>query len=357
MFNFLRKRNKDKCIIGVIPDPRPREEKEYDYQASEIMEFAPYTWKEKPESEWVKFPIFNQDRSSSCVGNAVAKVLGTENFLEENKFVHYSPRDIYTRRANFPGKGMYFKNAMEIGHKYGATIEQLMPSMNKDENWMNNSLDRKTIDEQIALVGRGGNYLTIPNNIDAAAHIIEDLHKSIVLGVRFGPGEWNKKVPLIKSNYTSSGHAVVATNATMYKGKKALVIEDSWGIDSGIDGRRIVTQDWFEKGRIIGLYYFEFLENTWRDKELKPEKPKHSFSNNLLYRNRGPEIVWLQKILKYEEFFPQNVNCTGFYGNITAKGVLDFQLKYKVADILELKKLNGRSVGPKTRAELNSIYA
>ena len=234
-----------------------------------------------------------------------------------------------------------------------------MPSVNKDEREMNISSDRKTIDEQIALVGKGGNYLSLPFDIDKAAQIVEPDGKGLVLGVRFGPGEWNREVPIVKDLKPCSGHAVTITNATMYKGKKALVIEDSWGIDSGIQGRRIVTQDWFDKGRVIGLLYFQFLKNTWRDEGLPAPVPdlKHDFKINLSYGLTSLEVIWLQRILKHEELFPQNVDCTGFYGNITAKAVLSFQLKYKVDNEQHLNYLNGRNVGPKTRGKLNELYA
>jgi hypothetical protein len=52
--------------LGLIPDPRSEEEKLKDYRAEEVLAaFVPIEWKEKPESEWRKYPIFNQDYSSS----------------------------------------------------------------------------------------------------------------------------------------------------------------------------------------------------------------------------------------------------------------------------------------------------
>ncbi len=47
---------------------------------------------------------------------------------------------------------------------------------------------------------------------------------------------------------------------------------------------------------------------------------------------------------------------TGYYGDITAMAVLTFQKKFNVAPANELDGLKGRSVGPKTRAMLNSLH-
>lgn len=357
IFSWFKKKPKVNIEnLGIIPDPRSIEEQELDFKAGEIMEFAPLVWKERSEKDWRKYPIFDQDQSSSCLANATAKSLGIENYIEEGKFVHFSPRDIYTRRKNFPNKGMYFKDAMEIGYKYGATLEQLMPSMKKSEEEMNKSNDRKTIDKQIALIGKGGNYFWIPRNIDSIASIIESEKKGIILGVKFGPKEWDRKIPKILGVYAPYGHGVCATNAILYKGKKALVIEDSFGINSGIKGRRIVTEDWFKAGRIIGALYFQKLDNNWRDKE-KPSPVKYEFKKDLVWGSQTLDVEALQEILQLEELFPVNVITTGWYLPITAKAVYKFQKKYKVGTPEEIEILKGKRVGPKTRKALNDLYA
>ena len=334
--------------LGLIKDPRPEEERKKDYLAEEItFSFPPIEWKERPESEWRKFPIFNQNGSSSCVAQAVTKALGIENFIEEGKFVHYSARDIYTRRANYPGKGMYFQNGMEIGHKMGATFEQLMPSQGVVEVAMNSSEDRTPLTELAGKIGRGGSYVVLPLDIDAVASLIRHQKKGVVIGVRFGPNEWNREVPKILGDDKRYGHGVCATNAILYNGKKALVIEDSWGITSGKDGRRIVTQDWFDARRIVYAGYYKFLKNDGMPNQ---PKPQHIFKRDLYYgMKREPEVVKLQECLAYLKFFPSNVDKTGNFYSITLKAVKLYQESNGITPARGY-------VGPITRSKLNEEF-
>jgi hypothetical protein len=93
---------------GALLDPFD----ERDYQMEEVACYAPVKWEEK--KTFRSFPVKNQDGSGSCVGNAVAKILGIENYLEEGQYLDLSARDIYTRRTN-QGMGMHFREAMKIG--------------------------------------------------------------------------------------------------------------------------------------------------------------------------------------------------------------------------------------------------
>jgi len=334
--------------LGLIEDPRSDEEKDNDYRAEEItFSFSPIEWKQKQESEWSKFPIFYQDGSGSCVAQAVTKALGIENYIEEGKFVHYSARDIYTRRANYPGRGMWFHDGMKIGHKIGATFEQLMPSQGLNESVMNAAEDRTPLTEIAGKIGRGGNYVTLPVNIDAIASVIEHQKKGVVIGVRFGPKEWNRDVPKVLGDSRKSGHGVCATNAILYNRKKALIIEDSWGKTSGMSGRRIVTQDWFDAKKIVYAGYFKFLKN---DGILDGQKPQHTFKKDLYYGLvKDPEVVMLQRCLAYLKFFPSNVDFTGNFYSITRTAVKAFQ---SANDIDPVKGF----VGPITRAKLNQLF-
>ena len=336
----------DQTKLGVIPDPRPIDEKNRDYKAEEIFEFAPFEWKDKPQIDWFKYPIFNQDRSSSCLAQATAKVLGIENFLEEGRFNTYSAKDIYLQRSNYPSPGMYFIDALKIGHNLGACLEQLMPSQQLNEEIMNLPEDRTPSMKIIASMFRGGSYLVLPKDVDQIASIIEPKGKPVVLGVKFGPNEWNKIVPEILGTEAPYGHGIVGTNATLWNGQKAIVIEDSWGPETGMEGRRILTENWFTAGRVIFAGYFEALNNIGLE-----EKPKYEFKRDLRFGMRGDEDVKkLQECLAYLKMFPSGViDFTGNFFGITLKAVLLFQETYKITAT--------GFVGPETRGQLNILFA
>lgn len=91
----------------------------------------------------------------------------------------------------------------------------------------------------------------------------------------------------------------------------------------------------------------------------EPTKKKlYYFTTDLHYKsplNVQKDVVDLQDCLKKLGFMSKAVTSTGYYGDITAKAVYDFQIKYKVSDIVELERIQGRVVGPRTRAKLNEI--
>ena len=312
-----------------------------DYKYEEIASAPIVTWEEK--NTFRSFPIFNQDGSSSCVAQAVSKVLGIENFIEENKFVSLSARDIYSRRPNFSSEGMYFRDAMEIGSKYGATIEQLMPSQELDEISMNLSNDRTFTTEYTAKIFKGGKYVSINRDIDSIASIIER-GKGVLLGFQWDYNEWDKEFPsIISTSKKQYCHGIAAVDKGLINGKKHIVIDDSWGYNKGKNGQRFLSEDWFND-RCIAAWYFEDLVNS----ESVSEIDKYIFNNDLSYGMKNDEVVILQKILQQLGFFPAGQECTGFFGGITRQAVKDFQIKYNI------EPTEGY-FGIKTRSVLNSL--
>jgi len=85
----------------------------------------------------------------------------------------------------------------------------------------------------------------------------------------------------------------------------------------------------------------------------KETKFEYTFINKIRFGERSEDVVALQTLLKIDGVFPKAVDCTGYYGSITQKAVLDFCKKYKVASTSELDYVNGRWCGTKTLAELN----
>ena len=342
---------------GLLDDIRPEKEKVRDWKASELFSFIPFTWKEKPESDWRKFPIFNQNGSSSCVANAIAKTLGIENYIEEGKFVRFSARDIYSRRSNKPGLGMYYLEGMKLGNQ-GVTFEQLMPSDNLAESVMHDASDRTPLDEIVSKPAKGGAYLQLnqPYNIDEIASLIENSKKGVLLGVRFNDGEWfGKKVPIILGTTTKYGHAIVATDATLYNGKKAFVIDDSAYYDANKEAVRILTEDWFKAGRISFAGYYQFLSNQGIG---VGEKPQHQFNVNLRQGTISEEVVWLKKCLNYEKCFPDGT-FTQIFEGMTLKAVQLFQEKYKteISGFAGYQISRTGNVLTGTRKQLNKLFA
>lgn len=325
--------------IRDIPDKR-------DYSLLEIASAPVVDWKEK--TTFRGFPIFNQNGSGSCVAQSVAKILGIENYLEEGKFVHLSAKDIYTRRINITGEGMFFRDAMEIGNKYGATIEQLMPSQELTEAEINDVKDRTYTSEYVGKIFRGGSFVSIPVNIEYIASII-DKGKGVLLGFRWDYDEWDKEFPTINPNSKSQyGHAVVGVDYALINGKRYIVIDDSWGKNRGKNGQRFVSEE-FINMRCTTAWYYEELAN----KEAVDEPDSYKFLNDLELGMNNEEVKKLQVILQQMGFFPAGQECTGYFGGITRQAVLDFQLRYQV---IEDKDEDGAGrFGPKTRKKLNSL--
>ncbi len=374
--------DKEQFFSGAIIDIRPEEEKEKDYQFGEIVAAAnPVNWVEKPQSAWRKFPIFNQDGSGSCVAQTLAKLLGILYWLKNQLYVHFSATHIYQRRSNKPSGGMAGVDAFNIARK-GVTLEELVPSQDMNDGQMDGT-EILQYKQDVGSVFKIGNYVSLPiKDIDTIASVIQTTGKAVMVWFYFNRDEWTD-VPIIKypdlnlSAGDTSRHSVTAIDFTLYNGKKALIIEDSWGQFFGLNGQRVITEDFFRVRNWFAAYpiNFAFEDQTQPQPEPSPgpTKPKYTFTKPLvfipwdsaknqsadvaLHESQKTDVAALQNILKYEGHFPSNVSSTGYYGSVTAKAVYAFQVAHKVAPLSELDSLGGRRVGEKTIKVLNEIYS
>lgn len=341
---------------GAIKDPRPPEEKEKDYWFNEIVSTPEaVNWMEKKPEEWRKFPIFNQDGSGSCVAQTVAKLLGILYWLKNNQYVHFSATHIYQRRQNRPQSGMWGVDAFNIARQ-GVTLEELVPSQNLNDAQMD-GIQIPQYKQDVGAVFKIGNYVTMPTkDIEIIASTIQKTGKGVMVWFYFKRDEWTNEPKIKYPNLAESGldvvrHSVTATDFTLYKGEKAIVIDDSWGTQFGVAGQRVIRESFYKARNLFAAYPIGFKFD-----EAQTPKPKYTFTKTLSFGTTDPDIKALQDILKYEGLYPLNTESSGYYGAITAKGVLGFQKKYKVAPDAELDALAGKTVGAKTIAKLNEIY-
>lgn len=123
----------------------------------------------------------------------------------------------------------------------------------------------------------------------------------------------------------------------------------------------------FQKGKIDWAAYYTLPVITPPQPPVSPPvvppvppKPKARFTKTLTYGMRDPQVAVLQDVLRREGLFPLYQPSTGYFGDITSKGVLAWQQRYNERGVLgtyaEIKALNGRSFGPKSRAVANKLY-
>lgn len=342
---------------GALEDTRARDEKEKDYWFNELVAKAdPVDWREKKPEEWRKFLIFNQDGSGSCVAQTCAKLLGILYWLKNQQYVHFSATHIYQRRINKPAGGMAAIDAFKILQS-GATLEELVPSQNMTDTQMD-SVQIPQYKQDVGAVFKIGNYITMPTkDIDTIASTIQKTGKGVMVWFYFKIDEWTEtpavKYPNLQPNDSiAARHSVTAVDSTIYEGEKALIIDDSWGSKYGIAGQRVIKESFYKARNIFAAYPI-----TFKFEEGETTKPVYQFIKTLTFGTSDLDIKALQDILKYEGLFPTNTESTGYYGAITAKGVLGFQKKYKVAPDAELDLLAGKSIGAKTIAKLNELFS
>lgn len=339
---------------GALVDARTESEKQKDYTFGEIVASTnPVTWIEKPQDQWRKFPIFSQNGSGSCVAQTESKELGIMRYLKDGIYVHFSADHIYQQRTNKPVPGMSAIDARTAAQN-GVTLEVLAPSQNMNDAQM----DSYVIDQYKKDVGSVfcvPNYVHAPiKDIDTVASIIQTTGKGVMVWFYFNIDEWTGVPQVLHDDISiisaQGRHSITAVDPILYQGKKALVIEDSWGPGAGIGGQRVITEDFFNARNFYSGYLvnFKFDENV--------SKPHYVFLKDLEFNPvyfTDPDVVALQDILKFEGMFPTNQSSTGYFGAVTKTAVQKYQVKYGIAKEGDLGY--GR-VGPKTRADLNSRY-
>lgn len=365
MFNIFRRQPR-RISSGLLPDPRPQSEKVKDWRVEEVLTLkAPQwidweVWRQKPENQQMlaDVKVSNQTQTSSCVSYACSLIGAINNYLEEHRFKKMAGSWLYPRRQNKPAEGMWFGNAADLFREYGAIFEDLLPDSEFDtEAKVNLALERTLPSfETIGRIYKPENYFWLNNTIDSAAALDS---KPVLIGVRFHYDEWNKDTPTILRDNPPYGHAVaILPNAHfLYQGQRAVLIQDSWGESQALGGRRIITEDWFEK-RLLGSLWFNDLANLVWDK-VEPQKPKYFFSRDLFWgMTNDKDVKMLQECLKWEGSFPKTQDSTGNFFGLTLKAVSEFQEKYgdDILKPLGLSKGTGY-VGLKTREVLNRIYS
>jgi len=359
-------KRKIRHISGVRPDERLQEEKKSDFRTEEIIvSAAPLNW--KLYEDWKRDPenikmlndteVNLQNNVGSCASQGGSLLLADNNYVEDGRFIKMSAKPIYARRRNKPSAGMYMDDLAKIMTTYGTVPELLYPSPNDTDENMSNLDDYISAFESIGKIFRAKNHFWLyeTKNIDSFATILA-MNKPIIYTVLFGDNGWNKKVPETLSEALMYGHLnmLMRNGFFIYNGKKALYSQDSWGKNANtIDGRRIITEDWFINNRIVCGVWFEDMNNL---AVFNPDvvRPKYNFTNDLYFGMRNDEVKVLQKCLATEKdsngyLFPVYQTFTNYFGSITLQAVKRFQKKYNIEPVLGY-------CGPKTRAQLNKIF-
>ena len=341
---------------GALEDDRVLEEKEKDFLLAEAVSSPDVVrWEEKHKVQWRRFEIFNQNGSGSCVAQSGAKLLGIIYKLRnpDDGYVHFSATDIYQKRKNKPSGGMQGVDAFNIMRE-GVTLESLVPSQNMNDRAMDGVVIPQ-YKREVGKVFKIGGYLTLPTaDIETVASTIQKTGKGVMVWFYFNRDEWGS-VPNIQDTslapYEQKAlrHSVVAVDFTIYQGKKALIIEDSWGFGAGMGGQRVVTEDFFKVRNIFSAYAlnFKFSQSSERV-EVREFTKELEFTT---FVSCDTETVRLQEELKRRGFFP-DMECTGYFGAITKRAVGKFQEAHGI--VRKGGPGYGR-FGPDTMEKLNSL--
>lgn len=308
-----------------------------------------------PEREPIYFTVRSQAWSGSCVDQTIAKMFEVWDYVYDRVLTVYSATPGYQKRSNRPQAGRIGTEALDWPILNGTWYEADVRSQDMTDAQMDSTYTDPTKKRSV----RPNKKMILPIDFYKVAQQVAD-HNCVMLWFKAGMSEWQRDIPEGDSNSEAVRHSVCAVDCISYKGIEYIIIEDSWGkwlknADIPLfPGQRAITKKFFDKHCYFAGCYTEF---KYEEEEELPGQIKHEFKTILTYgMKKDPEVMILQDILKKEGLFPTSTPSTGNYLDTTRRAILDFQVRYKVAPMAELKANNGRRVGGKTIAKLNQLY-
>lgn len=327
-------------------DTRTVQEKTRDFNLAEVKAYGSVIFEER---EPISYTTRNQDGSGSCVKQTASKMgeVWVKRKTGKTKVLSATPG--YKARSNAPHPGMNHIDGLGYDVKNGLLLESDIPSQNMSDSQMDNAtFTLKPITERPTAYG------TVPTEFYAVASEIDD-SGAVMLWFKCSYDEWSRDVPTGVSDSEAVRHSVCAVDKIKWNGIEYIIIEDSWGkwlkkSDLPLkDGQRAITKEFFDKHCYFAGAFTSFSFDGG-------VKPSWNWKKSMKYGQTSEDIRKFQEVLKYEKFFPSNQECTGFFGGITARATIKWQVARGMNDFANETDMRKVQAGPKTLAIINNIY-
>lgn len=359
-------------LLGVLPDTRTPEQKEFDITHDEIFGASVPTYLPSKEaaSKYVgAFPIDDQQGTSSCVAHGKVLALSIFLFLQNltgAAFVQLSSMFVYRNRVNYPQEGMIPASADSQVEQSGAPLYADMPTPQTEDEA--NALpvpDAATTKAAQVLAGVKWVTLVDPTDIDTMAYVANSLNLPLNILIYATEAEWSQAdVDIITQGLSQDDptaivrHCISILPASAFtdpSGTNRVIIQDS--ADFGGIYFRTVSEA-FIKARCYECAYPISLDSAFT-----LARPKVQLNADLTVGSTGPDVVALQQCLQYMGYLPNVVNgapftATGTYAGMTKAAVLQLQNEY-AGEILTPEGLTQGTgyCGASTRAFLNKLFS
>lgn len=332
-------------FISIAKDIRSSVEKERDYIYGDDVKLPGSSAASK---RITKLPIvpYNQGATSAC--GAFSASHARLIFESEKNF----PLAWYRARSNYPQEGMFLQDVLRLAAKANAITTPAKYKALRPNEEEANKLQLQNLFEN----ARGDNYEYAQIKPYDSDSVVEVSNNGFPVVISFfcTKEEWVEEMeprdPVILMTAPVRHFVVVLPNSHHFKdGKWWVSVVDS----SPANGfaLRHLSLDFLSKRMYLGggFYY-----PATKKKAKKKVVPVFSCS----FGQRNQAVRTLQEFLVTEGLMSE-VHTTGYYGPITAKAVLSWQMKnleLPGVDVVEIQDLMGYHWGPRSIARAKELY-
>ncbi|MDD4352669.1 MAG: peptidoglycan-binding protein [Candidatus Gracilibacteria bacterium] len=301
--------------------------------------------------------VVDQLYLGTCVGQAVGSEITYRIQKKTGKLPKEASRRFLYAMAKaidgYLGQGTYPRIVYKIGNDDGCAKQNVVPDNNSLPHSEYVSVPRtNTIladAKEFDMIGFG----TVDPDVD---EMKREINISDVFTCTLGVDRsaWGQS-RLAKPNKVTEYHRVMVYGYEDIGSDTVFYFRNSWGTDWGDKGNGSFLFSEYQN-YIFDIMLFTDVPANYLE-ELK--KLQYVFKGeSIRYGQRGEKVLQLQKRLQKLGHYPEGWEyLTGYFGEITRKSLLEFQLSFKVASNPELLQLNGTSAGPKTMEYLNGKKA